>query len=164
ASPWVYRSFVRHCLLADLFDRLTEGMIGGGFAVDDLGLGGGAHAPMGAGEMDPSFWPGWRSLGGDRFGLGAPLAAARQALLGGAVAEFLLNLRPGLGPAVGAEDGAQGDHRADMARRPMHAAALEASFHHQLAGALHGAAADRQAAPPEVGVLELGQARFQVAQ
>ncbi len=51
----VRRRVVRHCLLAGLFEGFAEGVIVGGAPVDDLGRGGGAHAPVGAGEVDFAF-------------------------------------------------------------------------------------------------------------
>ena len=89
----VYRTLVCRCLLAGRFEGVTETVVGGGVAIDDLGLG------------------------------------------GGPAAELPLDRGPGR-PTFGAEDSAQGDHGADVARGPMHAAALEPRFHDELAGAL----------------------------
>src|SRR5215211_2817599 len=51
-----------------------------------------------------------------------------------------------------AQDAAQGRHRVGVRLGPMHSAALEARFDHQLVGALDAAAADREAPGGEVHI------------
>jgi hypothetical protein len=57
---------------------------------------------------------------------------------------------PRLVPAVGADDGAQGQHRVDAAGRPVYAAALEADLDDDLVGDPGEAAGDRVASRAEV--------------
>jgi hypothetical protein len=75
----------------------------------------------------------------------------RAAPRAGVVGEACRDLGPGLVPAVGADDGAPREHRIDVLRCPVHAAALEAILDDDLVGALDDAAADRVAAARQVG-------------
>ena len=69
---------------------------------------------------------GRRGEGGRRGGVAAARRARRCCRRRAAVLAAQLggDLRPGLGPAVGADDGAQGDQRVDVVRRPVPARAL----------------------------------------
>src|SRR6476469_5457496 len=71
--------------------------------------------------------------------------------------------RPGLGPAVVAGEGAEREHRVDVAGCPVHPAAFQAGLDNELVGALDRAAADRIPGRAEARVVELSGARLQVA-
>src|SRR5688500_4440773 len=112
--------------------------------------------------------PGRRERGrrwDDRRGCArAPPDPPHGAALAGLVAESAADRRPGFGPAAGAGDGAQGQQRVDVRGSPVHPAALQAGFDHQLVGALDGPAADWVAGRQELGVAELLPPLREVAQ
>src|SRR5690348_3893177 len=74
------------------------------------------------------------------------------------------DLGPGLLPAVGTDDGAEGEQWIDVLWVPVHPAALEAVLDDDLIGALDNAAADRIAGRAEGRVLELREPWLRVGQ
>src|SRR5438067_1675918 len=75
-------------------------------------------------------------------------------------------MRPDLGPAfrpaITAGEGPQGHHRIHVRAGPVHAAALQPRFDHQLVRALHRPAADRIPGGSKLRVLQLREPRFQI--